>query len=200
MITCKEDLIGTFIENDNGELRDLYTSICEKMSIDGTPKDLSMNNNDWLGLNRECKFIGVYEGGMWIAHQYRGKEKKLTLEDLKPQTKEVEWVNGDLVCKVNQIIPIGVFVGLDRTGRAVVELNPVTQHANNGNEFMALGLHNIKKPETEAERKEREELELGSALMNAMKGAFPCSVNYCSDDLAKWASVAKDIGYKVKGD
>lgn len=76
-----------------------------------------------------------------------------------PEEKGVEWVNGDMVCKVDQVIPIGVFVGLDRTGRAVVELNPVMAHANNGNSLTTFGLHNIKKPETQQKREERERLE-----------------------------------------
>lgn len=103
------------------------------------------------------KVLSIGAGGEW----FKGEQWWYVNAGINPipQTKEVEWLNGELVCKVDQIMPIGVFVGLDRAGRAVVELNRVMQRNNNGDSFMVLGLHNIRKPkqETEAERVEREE-------------------------------------------
>ena len=84
MITKKEDLIGTYIKNDNGELRELYIAACEALLVDGTPRDLMMSNDEWLGPNIDCKVIGVYEGGMFISNSYCSDGKELTISDLKP--------------------------------------------------------------------------------------------------------------------
>ena len=84
MIDKKEDLTGTYIKNDNGELRELYIAVCEKFLVDGTPKDLMMSNDEWLGPNMDCKVIGVYEGGMFISSTYCSDGKELTISDLKP--------------------------------------------------------------------------------------------------------------------
>ena len=84
MIDKKEDLTGTYIKNDNGELRELYIAVCEKFLVDGTPKDLMMSNDEWLGPNMDCKVIGVYEGGMFISNTYCSDGKELTISDLKP--------------------------------------------------------------------------------------------------------------------
>ena len=99
MITKKEDLIGTYIKNDNGELRELYVAICEKFLVDGTPKDLMMSNDKWLGPNIDCKVIGVYEGGMLISNNCSSDWKELTISDLKPipaETPEEKEVLDDI--------------------------------------------------------------------------------------------------------
>ena len=90
MINKKEDLVDTYIVNDNGELRDLYIAICEELDVPGTPKDLFMGKHEWLGLNAECRFIGVYSGGMWISHRCNVEEKELTISDLKPIPTETQ--------------------------------------------------------------------------------------------------------------
>ncbi|CAH9015947.1 putative coil containing protein [Vibrio phage 242E40-1] len=158
MITCKEDLIGTFIRNDNGELRDLYISLCESLLIAGTPKDLMMSNDNWLGLNRECKFIGVYEGGMWIAHQYRSNEKQLNLEDLKPQTKGIEWVNGDKCIYNDEEFTFVSYM-----------CKPEEDHVVIWRSFDGIEVvykTQISKPETPEQKLEREELELVCIAMS----------------------------------
>ena len=202
MITCKEDLIGTFIENDNGELRDFYISLCESFLIDGTPRDLGVGNEEWLGLNRECKFIGVYEGGMWIAHKYRSKEKQLTLECLKPQTKEVEWANG--------LPPVGVeceavFIEHEHKGYGeflilgyhsnYVWMEYIGELGNKSKHYTAkIDMVKFRKPETEAERKEREELEELSDF--ACESLFGESIQNCRKDVADTVRCMIEAGYR----
>ena len=196
MITCKEDLHNTQILGD-GALE--YQRLAFEFGIGwneiGT--DLRLRPN-YIGVI--CKKYGNHYELASIRELSEDEDiKTLTINDLMmeqvkpiPQTKEVEWVNGDTCVYDGSEY---TFVGMTPTFN---DLSCIVFDVKNGIEHVCV--RKLSKPETEAERKEREELGLGSALMNAMKGAFPGSVNYCSDDLSKWASIAKDIGYKVKGD
>lgn len=82
MITCKEDLVNTYIENDNGVLRDVYVSLC--------------NLHDQSRARRAGYYIHGYIG---ICHQWNdGRDirqgsikpdaKQLTLTDLLPTAYE----------------------------------------------------------------------------------------------------------------
>lgn len=175
-----------------------------KIEFDG-----ALNEAGWA-LARELNKYGGVTGHMFnnlksslkVAIECYINEKEE--EQAISQAKEVEWVNGELVCKVNQTTPIGIFVGLDRTGRAVIELNSVTSHANNGNAFMTLGLHNIAKPETQEDREKREELEAAYDLYCE----WNCHPEHALslDELKvepdwreRWLRVVRKTGYR-KGD
>ena len=89
MITCKEDLINTYIENDNGVLRDVYISLCESNGI--CHQRGCRNGNDWYDL----KYVGFCS--QWSENslgQASGDGyalancKQLTLTDLLPTTYE----------------------------------------------------------------------------------------------------------------
>lgn len=220
MITCKGDLIGTYIKNDNGELRDLYISLCESLFVDGTPKDLMMSNEEWLGLNRECKFIGVYEGGMWIAHQYRSKEKEITISDLKPipQTKEVEWVcvEGLKYAQVDfnsTISSTGGETCIDSdlyfawSNKNIVHISDVSA------KDLLMNRHKLcKKVETPEQKLERERIENGKAFYELMSEIEVSVMNPEDhgtpnpwDELRdEWQQVytlqAERLNYKVKGE
>lgn len=89
MITCKEDLINTYIENDYGELRDLYIEAMNIFGIRG-----SVNGRfDYL-LEGERKYIACMtefcRNGQseWSSNYCDVRAlKKLTLSDLKPRAK-----------------------------------------------------------------------------------------------------------------
>ena len=171
MITKKEDLIGTYIKNDNGELRELYIAACEALLVDGTPRDLMMSNDEWLGPNIDCKVIGVYEGGMFISNSYCSDGKELTISDLKPiptetpeekealdAIEQVEWKNGDLVEYRNKNKGEGgllIFVGIHPTHKDHAVL--YGKHLNGG--YMSAPLSMLSKPESPEAKQEREELE-----------------------------------------
>lgn len=84
MITCRDDLIGTYIKNDQGELRDLYLSEITKHGVK------ICSGHDFKKLVKK-KFIGVHNYGLWIQCDWSNKPfigaKEITMEDLKPRTK-----------------------------------------------------------------------------------------------------------------
>ncbi|QIQ61320.1 hypothetical protein V039C_0042 [Vibrio phage V039C] len=84
MITCKQDLINTYIENDNGELRDLYI----KKAIDLGVKTCDGGRFEYL-LDKVT--IGVRDWGYGAQLEWNNREfsdaKHITLSDLKPRTK-----------------------------------------------------------------------------------------------------------------
>lgn len=87
MITCKEDLINTYIENDHGELRDLYLSKCEYfgfLSNSGRkPTEMAESSAPYFGMTET-------DGALSYSTNWSFADngcKKLTLSDLKPRTK-----------------------------------------------------------------------------------------------------------------
>lgn len=92
MITCKQDLINTYIENDHGELRDLYVKNAVKLgfrldwlshSPDG-PLNKIVATCHWNG--EECAFTGQ-TSYLPISTVDMSSLRKLTISDLKPRTK-----------------------------------------------------------------------------------------------------------------
>lgn len=79
MITCKEDLINTYIYDDGGELRDAYFSIAEKF---GFLIDEGDYNLGIISVMEDCKYVQDINSLELVR-----KCKKLTLSDLKPRTK-----------------------------------------------------------------------------------------------------------------
>ncbi|AUR92772.1 hypothetical protein NVP1177O_07 [Vibrio phage 1.177.O._10N.286.45.E10] len=123
-----------------------------------------------------------------------------------PQTKEVEWVNGDTAyvkgCSHDEITFIGLAMNKNvaicecvTSGRAVIL-----------DRFWVLDLLK-EKPETEAERKEREELEAAYDLLcvgnRALSVTAPCTFDEFKLDKPQcdfWLSIVRKTNYKVKGE
>lgn len=89
MITCKEDLINTYIENDHGELRDLYVEAMNLFGINaGDGKSfnyLFSGDKKYIACMTEFNRNGQSE---WSSNYQDVMElKKLTLSDLKPRNK-----------------------------------------------------------------------------------------------------------------
>lgn len=84
MITCKEDLINTYIENDKGELRDLYFSAIERsgleVKVDGLYRDYNLRFISVLG---GCNCVQSINDPLLVR-----KCNELTLSDLKPEPKQ----------------------------------------------------------------------------------------------------------------
>lgn len=92
MIKCKEDLLNTYIENDQGELRELYIKAGQRLNV-------NVWSNDTL--KREfisCSYPEVETHSSTIfllgGHRpYHSNSKQLTLSDFKPKLKtKVEYV------------------------------------------------------------------------------------------------------------
>lgn len=79
MITCKEDLLNTYIENDNGQLKLLYTKACYDASIEKGSNSVN-----------EGLYMQVWDGKL-IHTNSHDNFKQLTLAVFKPKTK-VEYV------------------------------------------------------------------------------------------------------------
>ena len=81
MITCKEDLVNTYINNDFGELRDLYI----KIALEHNVKVFGNGGYDYL-LSKNS--IGVRDWGFGPQLEWNDREFKnarlITLSDLKP--------------------------------------------------------------------------------------------------------------------
>ena len=90
MINCKEDLLNTYIENDNGELRDLFVSTAKAMGY----------KSYWEPAEYEYMEIcdngyGFKMYGLTSTVNLESTSKQLTLADFKPKTK-VEYVRVEL--------------------------------------------------------------------------------------------------------
>lgn len=89
MITCKEDLVNTYIENDNGVLRDVYVSL---LLLNGIEHQSGYHNgNSWYDLNYIgfCSKWSLNEIGQSVSDERGISEcKQLTLADLLPTSYE----------------------------------------------------------------------------------------------------------------
>ncbi|QGF20985.1 hypothetical protein PP409_gp03 [Vibrio phage Seahorse] len=92
MITCKEDLVNTYIENDFGELRDLYVKKAVELGFrldwlshsPAGPSNKIVATCHWNG--EECAFTGQ-TSYLPISTVDMSTLRKLTLSDLKPEPK-----------------------------------------------------------------------------------------------------------------
>lgn len=90
MILSKKKLFNTYIENDKGELRDLYFSAIEKSGLETKVDGLySDYNHRFISVLGDCNYVQSISDPLLVR-----KCKKLTLSDLKPRTK-VEYVHLD---------------------------------------------------------------------------------------------------------
>ena len=91
MITCKEDLINTYIENDQGELRDLYLAKCEDFGLYINPSCYLTGSAIIFSKKCEKPFGNTDHSSpdlQYLIDNY-GDMKQITLSDLKPRTKTV---------------------------------------------------------------------------------------------------------------
>ena len=88
MITCKEDLINTYIENDFGELRDLYINKAAELGFDhqgGEYRDMHWYKLRFIGITDDNLSPNANRLGQTDVDNVRlSTGKKLTLSDLKP--------------------------------------------------------------------------------------------------------------------
>ena len=208
MITCKEDLIGTYVDGRNVELGNAYQKLLFSFGV------------NWLDFNDQLvRYVSdssltsqfCFDGDSlsWNSKEFakRNYDKELTLEDLKPQTKEVEWVNG--------LPPVGVECWFNFKLAHPQKCTPmyfgskiVVYVDSNGNEFsLLLDEVNFSKIETEADRKEREELEASYDLLcvgnKALNVTAPCTFDEFKLDKPQcdfWLSIVRKTNYKVKGE
>ena len=110
MITCKEDLIGTYILNDCGELREMYIKKALELGLSVNSACLT-TNSDLIFTKSQSADFGMVDHAITIEYLERtyGTQREVTLMDLKP-TKFVkveesifdlkeEFELGELYCK-----------------------------------------------------------------------------------------------------
>lgn len=88
MITKKEDLINTYIENDSGELRDLYTKKAIDLGLSiNIASIVASSRFIFIKMNPE-KYGNVDHASRldYLVSTY-GPMREVTLSDLKPRTK-----------------------------------------------------------------------------------------------------------------
>lgn len=227
MITCKEDLIGTIfnIADEEGganvRLAGLFYDVCIKHGIGvmgGNGRDYFMKavgeglvnlciaDDDGLGafgrasVSKDSEF-GSYNKSMSDFRYIGESELKAHLEDLKPQTKEVEWVNGDACRYANDIQHEYTYIGEHPHGDGHYAFSE-----EKGITYIANGY--LLEPETEAERKEREELEAAYDLFvhvqrasNRDKWSFELFCNEKMNDYkSDYLAIVRKTNYKVKGE
>ena len=198
MITCKEELQNTYVNNTT-ELRKAFIAKLKELGVDtkispsGSPESVVAYWDDI-----RC---GRFISGCWhsYADEVRNQCKQLTLEDLKPQTKEAGWVNGDACIYDGSEY---TFVGMTPTFN---DLSCIVFDVKNGIEHVCV--RKLSKPETEAERKEREELEAAYDLLcignRALNVTAPCTFDEFKIDEPQcdfWLSIVRKTNYKVKGE
>ena len=139
-----------------------------------------------------CVLDGVGFGLKW--HRCTNEHKGINVKPI-PQTKEVEWVNGDIAntpdgegCLVAEVYRDGYSYW-------------IVQFKDN---FHPFDLSELSKPETEAERKEREEIEAASYLLsdwfNAIGKDMPEWSGVNEDVKAHYLRIVRKTNYKVKGE
>ncbi|AUR95781.1 hypothetical protein NVP1213O_05 [Vibrio phage 1.213.O._10N.222.54.F10] len=192
MITCKEDLHYTYIAN-NKENKAALIARCSDFGIG----ICGVSNTDaMLEVYATC---GDDDFEICSTNTPESRSKQLTLEDLKPQTKEVEWVNGDACIYDGSEY---TFVGMTPTFN---DSSCIVFDTKNGIEHVCV--KKLSKPETEAERKEREELEAAYDLLcvgnRALSVTAPCTFDEFKLDEPQcyfWLSIVRKTNYKMNGE
>ena len=122
--------------------------------------------------------------------------------DLKPipQTKEVEWVNGDACRYANDIEHEYIYIGEHPHGDGHYAFSE-----EKGITYIANGY--LLEPETEAERKERKEFEAAYDLLcignRALNVTAPCTFDEFKLDKPQcdfWLAISRETNYKVNGE
>jgi hypothetical protein len=181
MITCKEDLIGTIfnIANDDGDanvrLAGLFYDVCTKYGIrvmGGNGRDYFMKavgeglvslciaDNDGLGafgrvsVSKDSVF-GASSESMSNFRYIDELEMRSHLEGLKPQAKEIEWING--------LPPVGAECELSNCGNSWVKAEVLFMgtglcvvNQGYGDQHYHLNSVKFRKPETPEQKLERE--------------------------------------------
>ncbi|CAM0104697.1 hypothetical protein VPH159E362A_0046 [Vibrio phage 159E36-2a] len=114
-----------------------------------------------------------------------------------PQTKEVEWVNGDDVDAYGKIYK---YVGIDPFNE-----NLCICLANPDDDPQCFSVDELSKPETQEDREKREELEAAYDLYLAFYQDYnPCHKTIksfeCSRDKDLWLRVVDKTGYRKGGE
>lgn len=194
MITKKEDLYKTYVIND-GEIRSLYVGLCNKFGI-----ECESNSNASGAVDiTNADYIEVYAGICFYTNTPSVEtSKQLTLEDLKPQTKEVEWVNGD-ECRCNDNIDY-TYIGLNPH-------KPLFSYIVGNGQIIQRLTSILSKPETPEQKLEREELEAAYDLYceftneNSVDGTCMSSFSFKQSLVKiKWLAIVRKTNYKVKGE
>lgn len=168
MITKKEDLYKTYVVNEP-EIRGLYVGLCNKFGIE---HETNANDSGSIDI-MNAEYIEVYAGICFYTNMpSKETSKQLTLEDLTPQAKEVEWVNGlppvgeecealdpdDDVWRVVKILDA-------KTRDNEIAVTSVSDIGLFGKLFWAVDFRKLESPEA---KKEREELERKAMITNEM--------------------------------
>lgn len=85
MITCKEDLIGTYILNDCGELRSMYIKKALELGLSVNSACLT-TSSDLIFTKSQSAGFGMVDHAITIEHLEKnyGTQREVTLMDLKP--------------------------------------------------------------------------------------------------------------------
>lgn len=153
MITCKEDLIGTYSKNDNGELLSMYIDKCLSFGFHLSP---AFSKGKVVDDVLTYVAVGIDGDSVWaVSNHYKAMKNQLTLEDLKPQTKDVEWVNG--------LPPVGAECELSNCGNSWVKAEVLFMgtglcvvNQGYGDQHYHLNSVKFRKPETPEQKLERE--------------------------------------------
>ncbi|CAH9014180.1 putative coil containing protein [Vibrio phage 277E43-1] len=184
MITCKEDLYGTEF---------IIESKDEAILLEAKCIELGIKKAGWSGCNyKDGVMFGLISKDLNTPHSKKllftrrdeGGDtmdeflnlKRLPLEDLKPQTKEVEWVNG--------LPPVGagceaVFIEHEPKGYGeflvlgyhsnYVWLEYIGELSNKSKHYTAeVDSVKFRKPETPEQKLARERIENGKAFYELM--------------------------------
>lgn len=140
MITCKEDLINTYIKNDFGELRHLY--IKKAIELGFAHQNYKDREVDWydFGYIGICTrwgddMIGQTDHDDWSLKG--SKFRKLNLSDLKPRTKvEYEKVEYNHAWEIVKLREEGVELFKTASDELQIEkVNVIALRASSGYDF-----------------------------------------------------------------
>lgn len=197
MINKKEDLYNTYIENDNGELLELYLGKCLEF---GFTLSTAFKNDGTLADDSFTLVTHGIDGDVIWAVTSKGThmEKELTLADLKPipQCKEVEWVNGDECLYMNSS-EAHKFIGMDPTRSDFCYIKANCSSVN------WVEVSKLSKPESPEEKIERERLEAGYDLyrktqVSIKSVACESFESFCSSNhnVCFWSAIVNETNYR----
>ncbi|CAH9015514.1 putative coil containing protein [Vibrio phage 381E49-1] len=205
MITCKEDLINTYVDGRDVELGNAYQELLFSFGV------------KWLDFNDQLVRV-VGDSSLISRFCFNGSElswdskevairnfgKELTLEDLKPQTKEVEW-DGEYQLEGGS--------GWFKYKSTYVASNGdmfamcLVPNANKGlpfEQYLDVATTKFRKPETPEQKLERDELEAAYDLycdLAYVNGATSFDAFKTDAGLTRfWLSVVRKTNYKVDGE
>ena len=161
----------------------------------------SSSKGELLAMYQSAHYIYCCDNGMIVYEKNTSTPKpgcgvEVKLADIKPQTKEVEWVNGDKCIYEGALYDYQCVSSWDENACVLSGASP------DAKPFTDAWIDELSKPETEDELKERKELEAAYDLYCYAIDLETPFDKFCNFGPLKdiYIKIVRKTNYKVKGE